>query len=178
MDDHVSCNTSILRTDDEILQSTLSSNPEVVAIDAPLFLPYGRPSLEIRGPPHFRKCDLELRRMGIRFFPISLGPMRMLTKRGMAIRKALEQEGLKVFETYPGAIQDILGMPRKQKGLAQLRGALVAYGVVGSVSRDGISGDELDAVTCSIMGILYLNDSYLAIGDEREGFMILPQRNR
>jgi len=44
------------------------------------------------------------------------------------------------------------------------------------VPNDRISGDELDAVTHSLMGILHLNGSYLSIGDEREGFMILPQR--
>ena len=39
--------------------------PDVVSIDAPLFLPKGRKSLEQRGPPHLRACDRELLRMKI-----------------------------------------------------------------------------------------------------------------
>ncbi|HME19265.1 MAG TPA: hypothetical protein VKF15_06005, partial [Nitrososphaerales archaeon] len=117
MDVRMLCSTSVLHTDDEILEKTTAAHPMVVSIDAPLFLPRGRESLEVRGPPHFRECDLELRRMRIRFFPISLGPMRMLTARGMRLRAELEREGLEVIESFPGAIQDILGIPRKQAGL-------------------------------------------------------------
>src|SRR2546426_4817156 len=81
MDERMHCITKILHTDDEILKFTIDAHPSVVSIDAPLFLPKGRKSIEDRGPPHFRECDKELLRMHIRFFPISLGPMRMLTTR-------------------------------------------------------------------------------------------------
>src|SRR5690348_7468929 len=83
MDSKMCCWTEILRTDAEILSRTIEAKPAVVSIDAPLFLPLGRKSIEDRGPPHFRECDKELLRMHIRFFPISLGPMRMLLTRGM-----------------------------------------------------------------------------------------------
>jgi predicted nuclease with RNAse H fold len=83
MDERMNSATSVLYTDDEILSRSFEAKPEVVSIDAPLFLPKGRASLEKKGPPHFRQCDKELLRMRIRFFPISLGPMRMLTARGI-----------------------------------------------------------------------------------------------
>ena len=73
----------ILHSDGEILEASVSSRPLVVAVDAPLSIPRGRRSIDERSPVHFRECDLQLRRLGIRFFPITLGPMRMLTKRGM-----------------------------------------------------------------------------------------------
>jgi predicted nuclease with RNAse H fold len=168
------CVTSILHTDEEILSETRMAAPDVVSIDAPLFLPKGRASLEQRGPPHLRACDKELLRMKIRFFPISLGPMRMLTERGMRLRKTLEEEGFKVIEGYPGAVQDILGMPRKQAGLEKLRAALADFGIRGGLKKKDISGDELDAITCAILGKMYLDGSYQAIGVEEEGFMILP----
>jgi len=172
------CTTSILHSDEEILSETRLAAPDVVSIDAPLFLPKGRKSLEQRGPPHLRACDRELLRMKIRFFPISLGPMRMLTERGMRLRKVLEGDGLKVIEGYPGAVQDLLGIPRKQAGLENLRKALVEFGVRGGIKKKDISGDELDAVTCAILGRMYLDGSYQAIGEEEEGFMILPDVSR
>lgn len=175
------CRTSILYTDEEIMDEVRMADPGVVSIDAPLFLPKGRLSLDQRGPPHLRACDRELLRMKIRFFPISLGPMRMLTERGMRLRGLMEQDGFKVIESYPGAIQDILGMPRKQAGLEELRNALIDFGVRGAIEKKKekeISGDELDAITCAILGKMYLDGNYQAIGQEEEGFMILPDLSR
>lgn len=175
LDDNLRASTSALHTDQEIISKTVSARPDVVSIDAPLSLPRGRRSLSHRGPPHFRACDLELRRMKIKFFPITLGPMRMLTRRGIKLRKVLEAKGLSVIESYPGSIQDILGMPRKQAGLEKLRRALVDYGVKGDVQKSKITHDELDAITSALVGKMFLEENYLAIGDPEEGLMILPK---
>lgn len=175
LDDNLRSSTSALHTDQEIISKTVSARPDVVSIDAPLSLPRGRRSLSHRGSPHFRACDLELRRMKIKFFPITLGPMRMLTRRGMKLRKILEAKGLSVIESYPGSIQDILGMPRKQAGLEKLRRALVDYGVKGDVHKSKITHDELDAITSALVGKMFLEENYLAIGDPEEGLMILPK---
>ena len=168
------CVTEVLHTDQEILESTLRADPEVVSIDAPLFLPKGRASIEVKGPPHFRECDKELLKMHIRFFPISLGPMRMLTSRGIALRADMEKRGLSVIESFPGAIQDLLGMPRKQDGLPALGKALTNYGVKLEEGKD-LGGDELDAVTSALVGLMYVKGDYKAIGDPEEGLMILPR---
>jgi predicted nuclease with RNAse H fold len=177
MDSRMRCRTSVLHVDAEILQRTVAASPKVVSIDAPLFLPKGRESLDKRGPPHFRECDKELLRMHIRFFPISLGPMRMLTARGMKLRADLEGSGLEVIESFPGAIQDLLGMPRKQRGLPLLAEALERYGVdIDPGRRAGeLNGDELDAVTSALVGLLYTKGEFRAIGDPSEGLMILPK---
>ena len=175
LDENLQARTHALHTDKEIVSKTISSKPDVVSIDAPLCLPKGRKSLSHRGPPHFRACDLELRRMKIKFFPITLGPMRKLTSRGMKMRKTFEAKELKVIESYPGSIQDILGMPRKQAGLEKLRRALVGYGVKGDVNKDRITHDELDAITSALVGKMFLEEDYLAIGNPEEGLMILPK---
>ena len=175
MDSRMRCRTEILHNDAEVLSRTIEARPRVVSIDAPLFLPKGRKSIEDRGPPHFRECDKELLRMHIRFFPISLGPMRMLTTRGMRLRAALEGEGLEVIESFPGAIQDLLHMPRKQQGLPLLAQALRRYGVNLGMSESDLTGDELDAVTSALVGLLYVRGQYRAIGDPAEGLMILPR---
>jgi len=100
--------------------------------------------------------------------------MRMLTARGIRLRAALEARGFDVIESFPGAVQDLLGMPRKQKGLPELEGALRRHGVELGRRKVGFSGDELDAVTSALVGLMYKNGQYRAIGDPQEGLMILP----
>lgn len=175
MEGDLKAQAELLYTDDQIISETVASNPEVVAVDAPLSLPLGRESLEVRSNIHLREADRELLRMKIKFFPISLGPMRLLADRGIRLKNKLEKMGLKVIETYPGGAQDILGIPRKNKGLEKLTEGLRNAGVQGL--KDGLSGDELDAVTCALVGIMYLQDRYLAIGNPAEGLMYLPARS-
>jgi predicted nuclease with RNAse H fold len=167
----------ILYTDREILENVQKVKPKVIAIDAPLSLPKGRKSLEEKCNIHLRKCDKELISMKIKFFPITLGPMRMLTKRGIRLRRILEKKGFKVIEVYPGAAQDIWKIPRKQKGLEKLRRGLMRLGVKGDISKNDITGDELDAITSALVGKAYLEGKYLAIGDPEEGLIILPKTN-
>jgi uncharacterized protein len=166
--------TRVLGPDDAIIEATLSARPALVVIDAPLSLPRGRSSLEVRSPLHFRACDLELRRLGIRFFPLTLGPMRMLTARGIRLKAALGAHGLRVVEGYPGGAQDLLGLPRKGAGSERLRRALIAFGFRGSVARREITHDELDAILCAWVGRLLLFGKALVIGDPDEGTMVLP----
>lgn len=171
--DGMDANTCLVYTDSEVVEKTLNAKPKVVAIDAPLALPKGRKSLKRRSKIHFRQCDKELMRMKIKFFPITIGPMRKLTERGIKLKKLLENRGLKVVETYPGAAQDILKIPRKQNGLMDLMRGLKKLGIRGL--NDKMNGDELDAVTCALVGKMYLENRSLAIGDPEEVLMILPK---
>ncbi|MGA2309839.1 MAG: DUF429 domain-containing protein [Candidatus Bathyarchaeia archaeon] len=114
----------LVYTDEEVLEKTEGSKPEIVAIDAPLSLPAGRESIEQRTNVHLRECDKELLRRGIKFFPVTLGPMRKLTTRGMSLRRTLENKRFRVIEVYPGVAQGVLGIPRKQTGLDRLREGL------------------------------------------------------
>jgi predicted nuclease with RNAse H fold len=166
--------------DKEILDLIEKEKPNLIAIDAPLSLPKGRKSL--KRPPtkksgggHFRECDRELWKFGIKFFPITLGPMRKLTARGIKLRKILERK-YKVIEVYPGATQDILKISRKQKGLKKLKKGLEKLGI--KILKKNPNGDELDAITSAFTGFLYLRGKYIAIGDEKEGQIILPQKAR
>jgi hypothetical protein len=77
-----------------------------------------------------------------------------------------------VIETYPGATQDILGIPRKGRGIDKLVEGLRLTGISGV--KDDMTGDELDAVSCALAGIMYLKGEYSAIGDPGEMLMILP----
>lgn len=159
-------------TDEDVISEVRKYDPMLIGIDAPLSLPKGRQTVEFKDGPKFRECDRVLYRLGIRFFPIVLGPMRMLTIRGIRLKGKLVNMGFKVVEVYPGATQDILGIPRKSKGLNALRSGLRIW-VTGSL--DGLSGDELDAVTAALTVELYIEGKGEFIGDPKEGLILIPK---
>jgi predicted nuclease with RNAse H fold len=171
LDEEMNAQTFIVYSDEEIIKIVKDVKPLVIAIDAPLFLPKGRKSLSERGDVHLRSCDRELLKMGIKFFPITLGPMRMLTERGIKLRAILEGLGYKVIETYPGAAQDILKIPRKKDPVG-LENGLVKIGI--KIKKSNLSNDELDAITCALVAKMYFENKYSALGVPDEGYMILP----
>jgi uncharacterized protein len=165
-----------LFSDEDIFAMVRKVAPRLIAIDAPLALPTGRCCLlntcVCAGTTHFRSSDYELRRLGIRFFPMTLGPMRQLTQRGIQLKGALEDGGFAVIETYPGAAQDIWGIPR-QRDVAGLRRGLSRFHLHG-LRRSEHSPHVLDAVTCALVGRLYLEGRAWSIGSPDEALMILP----
>jgi len=164
--------TCLVYSDEEILKRIQEIKPELVTIDAPLSLPSGRRSIEQRTNLHLRECDKELLRRGIKFFPVTLGPMRKLTSRGINLKRALENGRFRVVEVYPGGAQDILGIPRKQQGLEKLKAGLEKLGVQGLNSR--MSDHELDAVTCALVGKLMLDGKTVAYGTP-EQTIVMPK---
>lgn len=165
--------TCVMHRDEEIIVETLKVKPSVVAVDAPLFIPRGRQSIQDRSGPHLRHCDRDLLKMGIKFFPVTLGPMRKLAERGMRLREVLEGYGLEVVEVYPGGAQDLLKIPRGKKDVDGLKRCLEGIGVKGLSAA--VSIHELDAVTSAYTGKLYLEKRYIALGDPGEGLMIMPK---
>jgi len=162
--DEMKVKTFLAYTDKEIIQKIRELNPEIITIDAPLSLPKGRKSIEERTDVHLRKCDRELLKRGIKFFPITLGPMRKLTKRGIKLKRKLESKGYKVIEVYPGGAQDVLHISRKQRGLNKLRIGLEKLGIKG-LTKD-MTDHELDAVTCAYVGKLFLEGKSETLGDK------------
>lgn len=146
--------TSIAFTDDEILRTIGKAKPDLVTVDAPLSLPNGRKTIHDRSGEHFRDCDRELQTRGIRFFPITLGPMRMLTERGMALKSKIETMGYRTVECFPGGAQDVLGIPRQHHDITGLRIGLERLGVEGLT--DATTSDELDAATAALVGRWFL----------------------
>jgi uncharacterized protein len=164
--------TCHIYTNNEILEKIIEINPVLVAIDAPLSLPPGRKSLEERTGVHLRECDRELLKRGIKFFPVTLGPMRKLTQRGLNLRQILEVQNLVALEVYPGGAQDVLGIPRKHRGLEKLRVGLENLGIRGLNSE--MSDHELDAVTCAYVGKLFLDGETVFYGGLCDG-IVMPK---
>jgi len=161
--------THIAFSDDDILRVVRQARPDLVPIDAPLSLPKGRRTIHDRSGEHFRNCDRELLRRGIRFFPITLGPMRMLTERGLALKKKLRAMGYHAVECYPGAAQDVWGIPRQHRDRQGLLAGLRKLGLRGL--RKTATSDELDAATAALVGRWFLLDQAEMLGD-KDGIVI------
>ena len=146
--------TARLKTDDQLVKYVKDFQPIVVSIDSPLSLPEDPSKI-------YRDCELTLKRRGIGVYWCLLPSMKALTMRGIALAARLREEGFQVIESYPGAAQDILGIPRKSKGTEVLAAALYDYGIQGELA---VSHDELDAITAAIVGQLYMEGNYEALG--------------
>jgi uncharacterized protein len=157
--------THVAFGDEEILTWVSRARPAIVPIDAPLSLPDGRSTIHDRSGGHFRDCDLDLRRRGIRFFPITLGPMRMLTERGIALKAKIEAIGFRAVECYPGAAQDLWRIPRQHKDRARLLAGLRQLGVKGL--PEALTGDELDAATAALVGRWFLQGKGELLGGDQ-----------
>lgn len=146
----------------------------MVAVDAPLHLPPGRRTIDDRNGRHLRECDEELRRRHIPFFPITLGPMRGLTVRGIHLKKKIEAMQIRVVEIYPGGAQDVWGIPRAKRDLGGLLRGLRRLGLLGLTSK--ATADELDAASGALVGQLYLRGKAEVLGDFKTGAILLPLR--
>lgn len=162
--------------DREILDFVDKAAPQLVAVDAPLTLPPGRTSIHVRTKTHLRPCDEELKRRRIRFFPITIGPMRVLTERGMRLKKKVEKMGIPVFEMYPGGALDVWGIPRAKRDIAGLRRGLQKLGLKGL--RRNASDHELDAAAGALVGRLHLQGRAEVYGDLETGAILMPRPAR
>jgi len=170
--------TGMLASTEEILDRTLACRPRVVSIDSPLSLPVGRDctedSCDCRSLGITRECERILKRRGVNVYPCLIQSMQALTRRGMQIAERLRAAGVEVIESYPGAAQDIMRIPRKRASQTQLRGGLERFGLRGMRAAGAMTHDELDAVTSAVVGSFFLADLHEALGNDREGHLIIP----
>lgn len=177
--DGANATTKSLSIDDELFNETIAASPDIVSIDSPLSLPQGWKDPDTPcGQPIYRKCELALKRMGISVFWCLLPSMKSLTTRGMRLTQRLREAGLKVIESYPGAAQDLLGIPRKGSSLEELKWGLARAGIQGEFLHGKVTHDEVDAITSALVGLFYLADDYIALGNAAEDYLIVPRSLR
>ncbi len=147
-------------TDGEILELASSRGPDLVAVDAPL----SRPTTG-----WLRESDRELIRRGLRVLPPLLGPMRLLTERGLRLAEVMRSRGLRVVEVHPGSTAKILGVPRTPEGVLA---ALEIAGISAEPPEGGIRNvHEVDAALAAVTGALLLEGRAEVVGG-REGIAI------
>lgn len=169
-------------TDAELIAQTLATKPDLVSIDSPLSLPFGRTTVEDSDPGRdefgiMRRCERELKRRGVNVYPCLLPSMQKLTARGIRLANTLRNLGIPVIESYPGAAQDIMRIPRKGAGIEWLKLGLGRFGIRGSYLEEDVSHDELDAITSALVGSFHLANLTEALGDSDEAPLIIPDLN-
>ncbi len=171
-----------VRTDEEICDLVERTQPLLIAIDAPLALPEGRccadPSCECARFGIMREVDRACAAAGYRPFPTLLPSMVKLTLRGIALRERLTARDSDIVEVYPGMTQDVLGIPRKGRGIDGLRRGLKRQGVLGIPRGRRVSHDEYDAITCALTAWMYLEGGTEQMGPGVPVPLVLPDRAR
>ncbi len=171
--------TQAIKTDIDLIQLTVDSQPNLVAIDSPLSLPKGRVRIDDDDPGRMiygitREAERILKRRGINVYPCLIKSMQKLTARGISLANHFRSLGIPVIESYPGSAQDILRIPRKQIGLEYLRKGLSDFGIKGNFTQDSVSHDELDAITSAIVGLSFWSGKFEGLGNEEEDYLIIP----
>ena len=171
--------TQRLGSDAEIIEKTVESRPTLVSIDSPLSIPSGRTSVHDDDPGRgiygiMRHCERMLKKRGINVYPSLIPSMQNLTARGIRLANHFRSMGIPVIESYPGAAQDIMGIPRK--GLSQefLAIGLEKFGVKGDFINNTVSHDELDAITSAVVGLFFWSGKFEGLGTVEEEYLIIP----
>ncbi len=156
---------STIYTDNELYDLIDELKPSVIVIDAPLSLPKGRCCLEkdckcaVGG--HFRQAERDIRQYGP-VLPLTFRGMNMLTMRGIQLSTKLKKE-YNVLESHPHTSSKILKFKDPFSGLNQ-------FFTISSKSTE----HELDAGILTLVGLLYLRDCCVELGDPDEGLIVLP----
>ena len=170
-----SVQTCSLFSDEEILDYIRKHRPKIVSIDCPLGLPGGGTEID-PGAGIVRFAEQDLASIGIPAYPALIDSMQNLTLRGIRLRRLISELRQKptVIESYPGAAQDILSIPRKQQGLDLLREGLRRLGLIGP-GLETRSHDEMDAITSAIVGRYFEAGQFEPMGIPSEAQLIVPK---
>lgn len=175
--------TRRIGSDEELIQATMLTKPDLISVDSPLSLPKGRITVSDDDPGRqmfgiTRECERILKKRGVNVYPSLIQSMQALTARGIRLAKHFRNLGVPVIESYPGAAQDIMNIPRKRADLTLLKAGLVEFGISGDFLDEEVSHDELDAITSAAVGLFFLSGKFEALGNEEEEYLIIPDIKR
>jgi predicted nuclease with RNAse H fold len=157
--------TTLLYTDKEILHTIIRNKPELIAIDAPFSLPKSG---------IFRKADKEMIKHGYRVFPPTLPAMKTLTMRAIRLNRAIVERGFKAIEVHPASTCKALNIPLKDWGKIQT--VLKQIGLGGDFKVRMLTAHEADAILAALTAYLHIKKQTDALGDEEEGYIIIPKK--
>jgi hypothetical protein len=156
--------TGEVHTNKEIIELVQKTNPTLIAIDAPLMLPK---------EGILRKVDKEMIRQGYHVFPPRLPAMEKLTIRAEKLAKKIQKLGFQVIEVHPTSTRKALNLPPKQ--WRKIQTLLTQIGLSGTHEHRVLTPHEIDAVTAALTAYLHLRGKTVKIGDENEGYIIIPE---
>ena len=172
---------------DELLPAVEEHRPDLIAIDAPLFLPLGLDCLEedcacaSANGRKGRVAEQELAGKGIGcFFTTKQSIIRNLIYRAMELGGDLARRGYPVIEVYPYATKVLLfgdEVPAKANptSLPFLKEKLA--GLIGGLDPhvNDLNHDRCDALLTAYTGYLHLMDRTDNVGLGKEGFISVPK---
>lgn len=166
-------------SDEDLIRATMQAQPSLVSIDSPLSLPKGRITVDDDDPGRWlfgimRVCERILKKRGVNVYPSLIRSMQALTARGIRLATYFRSIGVPVIESYPGAAQDIMNIPRKGADLGLLKEGLAEFGISGEFENEDVSHDELDAITSAVVGVFFMSGKFEALGNEDEEYLIIP----
>ncbi len=150
----------------EILEKLTKIKPVLVAIDAPLSLPK---------EGTMRKADREMHRHGYPVFPPRFPAMEKLTLRARKITQQIKRGELHVIEVHPTSTRKALKMPAKD--WKEIQSIFIQLSLEGDLKTRALTPHEIDAATAALTGYLYLQGKTELIGDEEEGYIVVPTKS-
>jgi len=147
----------------EILEHLTKFEPTLITIDAPLSLPK-------KGT--MRKADREMYRHGYPVFPPRFPAMEKLTLRAIKIAQQIKREKLHIIEVHPTSTRKALKIPTKD--WEKIQNIFLHMSLKGDLETHVLTSHEIDAVTAALTGHLYLQGKIDLIGDEEEGYTVVP----
>lgn len=157
--------TTLLYMDNQILEAITQNKPEIIAVDAPFSLPKSG---------ILRKADSEMIKNGYRVFPPRLPAMSILTMRAMKLNRLIAEKGFKTIEVHPTSTCKALSISPKDWGKIQT--VLTQIGLEGDLKVRTLTPHEIDAVIAVLTAYLYMRNQTEALGDEEEGYIIIPKK--
>ena len=157
--------TTLLYMDNQILEAITQNKPEIIAVDAPFSLPKSG---------ILRKADREMIKNGYRVFPPRLPAMSTLAMRAMKLNRLIAEKGFKTIEVHPTSTCKALSIPPKDWGKIQT--VLTQIGLEGDLKVRTLTPHEIDAVIAVLTAYLYMRNQTEALGDEEEGYIIIPKK--
>jgi len=159
--------THHLHHDEEILKHITECGPNLTAIDAPLSLPEKGTLM--------RKADREMHKRGYPVLPPRFPAMEKLTLRAIRIVQEIKRRGFNVIEVHPTSTRKALKMPTKN--WKKIQTTLIHMGLRGNLKTRVLTPHEIDAVTAALTGHLHLQGKTELIGNEKEGYIVVPKEN-
>jgi predicted nuclease with RNAse H fold len=152
-----------LHNNEEILKRSTDCRPHLIAVDAPLSLPK-------KGI--MRKADREMQKRGYPVFPPRFPAMEKLALRAIRMVQEITRRGFNVIEVHPTSTRKALKMPTKD--WKKIQRIFMRIGLEGDLKTHTLTAHEIDAVTATLTGHLHLQRKTELIGDEEEGYIVVP----
>lgn len=123
----------------------------------------------------YEKADKEMHKNGYPVLPPRFPAMEKLTLRAIEITKEIIKEGFDIIEVHPASTRKALKMPTKD--WQKIQQIFISMGLEGALKTRTLTPHETDAVTAVLTARLYLKGKTELIGDDKEGYIVVPTKS-